>query len=227
MVERPILFSSPMVRAVLAGAKTVTRRVVTDVRGIGRVTEFQPSDTPGYDWIMRNKRMLWNDLETSELLARCPYGEPGDRLWVRETWRTEEGEGGEEGIRFRADDTFVPIERTQEAIDRWIESDDPDHGHDWRPSIFMRRWACRLLLEVVSVRIERLQEITEDDARAEGAPIGDLIPAVVNGERGKVIIFDPVKAFQVLWESINGERPGCSWAANPWVWRVEFRRIEG
>jgi hypothetical protein len=176
--ERPILFSGPMVRAILDGQKTQTRRIVKP----------QPS------------------IEGQEPhLVRCPYGVPGDRLWVRETW----GEGG----------MTKPGDPASYAAD-W-----PDAGaiRKWRPSIHMPRWASRIDLEVTAVRVERLQAITEEDARAEGAAHriargGDLSGAL----EGETPI-QHVAHFRDLWDSINGER--TPWASNPWVWVVSFKRV--
>jgi len=167
MKERPILFSGPMVRAILEGRKTQTRRIVKP----------QPLRDRGV--------MAFNDGEHPQM--RCPYGKPGDRLWVRETWCPDVEPYT---FRYKADGD-EPLER-------------------WRPSIHIPRWASRITLEVVSVRVERLQNISEDDALAEGITLV---------ERGT----SPVDQFNKLWESING--PG-SWEANPWVWVVEFKRIE-
>jgi hypothetical protein len=217
---RPILFSAPMVRAILAGKKTQTRRVA-------REYSHDPSGAPHAKHYMRRRDGVWDSFETfGELVRRhCRYGQPGDRLWVRETWRTEPG--GEpsmpDGIRYAADNAFRPIANTREASDLWVEDyDNGRHGTKWRPSIFLRRWASRITLEVTGVRVERLREIGEDDAKAEGVTIPTY-------DRG----FEPFEmygrkwgphriAFQYLWESINGAE---SWHANPWVWVIEFRRV--
>ncbi len=165
MTARPILFSGPMVRALLAGAKTQTRRVVTA------------------------KNVSFGHIP-------CPYGAPGDRLWVRETFRIEGGarpEHGPNGVHFRADE------------------DEPGIG--WRPSIFMPRWASRLTLEVTEVRVERLGALTYDDAQAEGVDFFPLAPGC-----------SLVQRFALGWDAINGKR-GFPWASNPWVWVVAFRRV--
>ena len=195
--ERPILFSAPMVRAILDGRKTVTRRIV-------KLTEFGPSDTPGYDWHFRDRRALWNDVSTARLVERwCHYGAPGDRLYVRETWRRSFGASKE--IHYAAD--FDEYTRREKG--------------PWKPGIHLPRALSRITLEVVSVRVERLQEITGTDARAEGItcqahdpmglPCGEDCHAAVG-------------AYAELWDHINAER--ATWESNPWVWRVEFKREE-
>jgi hypothetical protein len=195
MKERPILFSAPMVRALLDGSKTQTRRVV------------KPRD------------LAWMDehqgLREANNATRCPYGQPGDRLWVREThapqadcWGSWErwlrGAGGEAPILHYAAD-FKPFQNDNGFVIRkpFIEK--------WRPSIHMPRWASRIDLEVTGVRVERLQDIGESDCYAEGIRHAD-----VWGD-GTAVGF-----YRTLWEQING---AGSWAANPWVWVIEFRRI--
>lgn len=195
MKERPILFSAPMVRALLNGTKTQTRRVVAD------------------QW----RYHLDEAGEREQLLQHCRYGQPCDRLWVREThapqadcWGSWErwlhGAGGPPPIIHYAAD-FEPFQDGQGLMVRkpFIEK--------WRPSIHMPRWASRIDLDVTGVRIERLQDISEADAIAEGVePLTDLGAA-----------FRPAaSAYSDLWEQINGVG---SWTANPWVWAISFRRI--
>lgn len=247
--ERPILFSGPMVRAILDGSKTQTRRIVKPqpsfrypgtVRLVYGQHPMSPSGfvgTPAEGLVGGEDRMGWlaedwcgNVVGAAEADAfRCPYGEPGrDRLWVRETWRTEELPSGLDGIRFRADDAFVPIEDSPEAADRWgYAHENGKHGTKWRPSIFMRRWASRLTLEVAGVRVERLHDISEEDARAEGVGSIDIIGESVSHPRAAWAVAGHVTArehFAALWDEINGAR--ASWASNPWVWVVGFKRIE-
>lgn len=217
MKERPILFGGPLVRAILEGRKTQTRRVVRDTDHWSCLTGDCPHDRQSDC----NKFMA----------ANCPYGVPGDTLWVRETWRAEELPDGLDGVRYAADGAFVPIANTVEAADAWTEAyANGKHGERWRPSIFMPRWASRLTLLVKSVRVERLQDITNEDARAEGIPCGDeawhSVDGVAqfrdrfgwywNGMRHNA----PKFAFRAGWDTINGKR--APWASNPWVWAVEF-----
>jgi len=215
MKERPILFSSPMVRALLAGTKTQTRRIykpkrpppyeIVDETHTGKAWPFFADDAGGY-----------------HLLA-SPYGRRGDRLWVRETWRTEERDSDAvDGILFAADGAFVPIENKKEAADRWIEDHNNGKHPGWRPSIFMRRWASRLTLEITHVRFQRLQDISEEDARAEG--VIQKFTAWLPRE-GETAFSTAREAYRCLWDDINGiDGPGC-WEANPWIWAISFRRL--
>lgn len=215
MRERPILFSGPMVREIFADQKTQTRRVVG-------LDTLRPSTTSGYDWTFRGKAPVrsiaqqkraaggcWQDLTAGQFLALCPYGQPGDRLWVRETWGLH-GRGDytwwcRDSIKGRTADDLALSYEVAYAADATSEYD------HWRPSIHMPRWASRLTLEVTSVRVERLQDITEDDARAEGC--GATVCDAPDDSR---------TLFRDLWESINGPE---SWEANPFVWCIKFRRL--
>jgi hypothetical protein len=188
MKERGTLFNAPMVRAILSGAKSQTRRVV------------KPQPTFRNDHLATDLRALHE---------RCPYGAPGDRLWVRETFS---GASYNEGPP-RDWITDSPV---------WYWADgNPQHG-DWtkpRPGMFMPRWASRITLEVTGVRVERLNEISEPDARDEGvtqAPDGWW-----TGCHGSCST-TAKGAFGLLWESING---AGSWAANPFVWVIAFKRV--
>jgi hypothetical protein len=139
------------------------------------------------------------------LPVRCPYGQPGDRLWVREAWSRDEEDGA---LFYRAD-----VGTGNEADDWQRNIYEGASGYRWKPSIFMPRWASRILLEVTAVRVERLQDISEADAIAEGAPWAACgAPQEGSHKAG----------FAQLWESINGPN---SWDANPWVWVIEFKRV--
>jgi hypothetical protein len=231
MKERPILFSAPMVRAILDGSKTQTRRVVTSIAGIGKVTELQRSDTPGYDLIMRDRELRWNDLTERDMVSRSPYGQPSDRLWVKETFyafgrwvnRFSEKKGRDE---WHFVDMTVQMDRLYQFSDptpvnfRHRSSITPAWWK--RPAIFMPRAASRITLDVTGVRVERLQDISEVDAISEGGVQTESRywkhdPSdCIEGD-------DPIESFRRLWENINGS---YSWDANPWVWVVEFKRID-
>jgi hypothetical protein len=220
MKERPILFSAPMVRALLDGSKTQTRRVVKTQ------PEFvlEPSDyklAVGGRMVSgpRSEWLHWNGSRIAELNdPRCPYGQPGDRLWVREAWSTHSFMDG-----------VKPSELKTRSFHYWADGEITTGKR--RPSIHMPRFASRITLEIVSVRVERLRDISEADAWAEGCARGDaddaggFFPAEEPdpsgiGSRG----WDNARDWYAdLWETINGPD---SWDKNPWAWAVEFKRIE-
>ena len=211
MKERPIRFSAPMVRAIIDGSKTQTRRVVK-----GWVPCKPENDGESDVWQVYNG-------DTVAFTFLCPYGKPGDRLWVRETWAETDRHDGTPVVAYRAGGC-IGVGRTQrDGPDHLIRAfawdDAPEGGIRWRASIHMPRWASRILLEVTDVRVERLQDISEADAQAEGVKVDGNGHAV----RDDVVNVGGARtAFAELWESINGPD---SWATNPWVWVVEFRRI--
>lgn len=196
---KPILFTSEMVRAILAGRKTQTRRVMKPqpVRFIKHRE---------YHAVIDGKRIY------------CPYGQPSDRLWVRETWAKvfdEEWDWENQPLEavpshyeYRADlepgNTDYPGEWPAE------EARENEDAPRWKPSIFMPRDACRITLEIIGVRVERLHEISVDDTFAEG--VGNSWQPESN----------QIATFTRLWDSINAKR-GYSWESNPWVWVIEFR----
>ncbi|HCF5866104.1 TPA: hypothetical protein NIH49_000682 [Pseudomonas aeruginosa] len=205
--ERPILFNDQMVRAILEGRKTVTRRVVKD-------TGFYAIDAAihGNDVALR---------EREALSTRCPFGQPGDRLWVREAWQgpliSDEEQAANQSwwkdmTKFQ--DQAHCAYRASGDNNEYVDPDGYFHCK-WKPSIHMPRWASRILLEITAVRVERLQDITEDQAIAEGI---DTHPMGFYGNG----CITAGGAFLELWESINGDG---RWAANPWVWVIEFKRV--
>ena len=208
MKDRPILFSAPMVRAILAGRKTVTRRVMKPHPNHVERRDGEWLDVWEQEISGEGARSV--EYEARERVIRCPYGVPGDRLWVRETWGYF---GGDEYL----------YQHSRAAVG--YRADHLDHlpipGGRWRPSIHMPRWASRLTLDVVSVRVERVQEIRCHDIRAEGVacPEHDFPGGFCVSECRSLR-----RAFADLWDSINAAR-GFGWDANPWVFRVEFRRL--
>ena len=220
MKERPILFSAPIVRALLAGTKTQTRRVVKLIDLSKHEINSDWYKDKIWSWRVERGGM-WTDYTEKGLLAKCPYGQPGDRLWVKETTVNVEAHG------------FVgPVYAESpegEAYRQWGLGPNPvevePEDVKLRPSLFMTRKMARLLLEVTAVRVERLQEISEEDAKAEG--IEEVEPGMwksyhKEGVVGWSSVNDQIMSYRTLWESING--PG-SWDANPWVWVVDFRRV--
>jgi hypothetical protein len=224
--ENGILFQGPMVRAILDDKKTQTRRILDRVKGFGKVLHFGESNTPGYDYHFRCRRGLWQDFRKQELIDRCPYGRVGDRLWVRESHAIYTDaftrEKGDEVVLYRADSSaywnMTPYAHIEAEFNPL--RDTSDYEPKWTPSIHMPKWASRLSLEIVRVGVERLQDISEADAYAEGVTIPDHYKFASNGrpeDRNEARV-----TYESLWESING--PG-SWDLNPFVWVVEFKKI--
>ena len=244
--ERPILFSAPMVRAILDGRKTVTRRPVKvqpevrTVEMIGPMLTFK--NKRGGHWLYPNAKQ--------QIIEECPYGQIGERLWVRETWYCDHFEvqkgpylqpadmhdldqSRDDGELVYAADGLAPYEQEQPT---------------WKPSIHMPRWACRILLEITDVRVERLQDISEEQAQAEGCfftdygrkcghtgsgwtEVGDCPAPEAHHPQRNGWMWDKTSspneclgtatwAFANLWQSVGGD-----WDANPWLWVVEFKQV--
>ena len=214
--ERPILFSGQMVRAILDGRKTQTRRIVKPGKDIKINALAGPYTVVGYTGGFAAEMCLHWD--TDAFLSLCPYGNPGDRLWVRERHAIWEREAWIEGGV-----TITPPER---GVYYWADQGAMHQVGRWSPSIHMPRWASRITLEVVSVRVERLQDISEEDAMVEGVEFvhgpKDIECGYLSHD-GSALLDTAKRAFYYLWESING--PG-SWERNDWVWVVEFKRIQ-
>jgi len=221
--EKPIIFGSEMVKAVLSGYKTQTRRVIK--RPEQWMIEFdgeahRASDQYG---------------DSYDILEVCPYGKIGAQLWVREKWRIGAwNENGEIAIDYANGDCLpyveVPdpdaheklwIQCTDECIKKGVEENEEGHYSwdkgssplKWRPSIFMPRWASRIQLEITDIRVERVQDITDSNATAEG-----IVTAPTS-------IVTPRMSFKKLWDSINAKR-GYSWDKNPWCWCLTFKVIK-
>lgn len=199
MKERPILFSGEMVRAILDGRKTMTRRIVKP----------QPVYPEAYEpcrSVLHGDEILWFIKHAPEAFNRwrCPFGGIGDRLWVRETWGTD---GVHSNIIYAADLSTVG----QKILYK-------------RSPLFMSRSMSRITLEITNIRVERLQDISEADAEAEGLQYPhadedqDGAPDAAQSRSYR-------QSFKDLWQEINGKR--ASWELNPWVWVIEFKRVEG
>lgn len=210
-----VIFEDWSVRSILADEKHQTRRIMTtqpetDGRGMVRwpwqagffaphvaIAAFTSHDDP----------KIWR------------YGRAGDRIRVKEAWRTEELRDGLDGIRFRADGAFVPIESSEDAAYRWTvaHASGKRNGRrvEWRSSMFLPRWASRIALELTDVRVQRLHDISEEDARAEGVkPIAHLTDVERDG--------DYRRGYEEAWKEIHGAR---SWDSNCWCWCLTFKRI--
>ncbi|EOE4338187.1 hypothetical protein ACKEKL_003853 [Klebsiella variicola] len=214
MTERGMIFNAEMVRAILDGRKTQTRRPIKWKQT--RFTEIgEREDGSKWPWS--------EDAEHAcDFWHPCPFGAVGDRIWVRETFCTVDDTqyGGGKWVDYRATPKF---EASHPA--GWDSAPNDAEALKWRPSIHMPRWASRILLEITNVRVERLNAISEEDARAEGIIDGGCLNC---GEPEPCGCANPepdaTDAFAYLWQSIYGQE---SWNANPWVWVIEFKRVEG
>lgn len=198
MKERGMIFNSEMVRAILDGRKTQTRRPVNP----------QPELTAGsgFSWKGRVYGSGSSDRETNKNFAHvaCPFGKPGDRIWVRETF------------------CAVPDHDEPAGCSALLYAADGNGPYGkWTPSIHMPRWTSRITLEITGVRVERLNSISQEDAQAEGMELTGWRPTYSDPDSGGEV-WTPYDNFAQLWESIYGEE---SWKANPWVWVIEFKRI--
>ncbi|MGR2678682.1 hypothetical protein [Chromobacterium haemolyticum] len=196
MKEHPMLYTGAMVRAVLADAKTMTRRMMKVQPSEGStvtVERYEPAIVSRNGELVPGPEVFGAHWGDGEFGLVCPYGQPGDRIWVRETY-------ADAGCRltYRADED----DGAHCVVEKWI------------PSIHMPRAACRLVLEITDIRVERLQDITYGDAQDEGWP-----PMV----DGKPNPHDPITWFKLLWEELYG---AGSWDANPYVWRISFKKVE-
>ncbi len=222
MKQRPILFKDDMIRAILEGRKTQTRRVLDIPAGwspdsvngesfiLGKITSPHPK-RGRFGAFIRKEVHPGSGVFQSDIVA-CRYGQPGDRLWVRET--TKEDVPGSVSLAIYDADYAHVMDKSGGHAEWW-------YSKPVCPSIHMPRWASRITLEITGVRVERLQDISAEDARAEGCEKPDL-PPEVRGVAGDFVA-DERTTFAILWNRINGPD---SWNANPWVWVIEFRRIK-
>jgi len=241
MTDRPILFSAPMIRALIEGRKTQTRRLLK-IQGHRAFSEFGPSSTPGYAWTFRDAGRRWHDLQDAEMKARLSF-QNADRLWVRETCRAEELSrppktipatkeirerlgrtsmieydelDGSDCIRYLADNTIRKIENTPQAGDLWSKlfhyrgRGREDGIGNTVPPIHMPRWASRITLEVTGVRVERLKDISEEDAWREGMTSDDFDHRLPGEGRA---------LFCCIWRTLHGPD---AWDANPFVAAISF-----
>lgn len=243
MIEHAIIMSGFSIPPIHAGRKTQTRRPIrwepsdigdhklVKVRGARRTFILLDAEL-GLTWTPHagSEKQAWPADRIGEV---CPYGGPGARLWIREAWRAwERPSDGVDGILFQADNAFVRIEPTRAAADLWIEAyDNGRHGERWRSPIHMPRWASRFVLELVEVRAERAQCISEADAIAEG--VHELW--LQEGQPGAWWTLDdkagpalhartPVAAYAKAWDAIHG---AGAWERNDWLWALTFKLVEG
>ncbi len=209
MKSRPILFSTPMVQAILEGRKTQTRRVIKEIRQSKyHENRFDFSFKKCAAVNIEKEDICSNELPLISLLDQCPYGQPGDVLWVRETWAL-------------LSDHPYPTQYLYAATDKKTP------GSKWKPSIFMPREACRLFLKITNIRVERLQDISESDSSKEGIKmrVGGVTPydSFYQIPNNPTQFQTAKQAFKSLWQSINGPE---SWDSNPFVWVIEFEKTE-
>ncbi|EJD6999675.1 TPA: hypothetical protein MAK17_001904 [Klebsiella pneumoniae] len=211
MKERGMIFNGEMVRAILDGRKTQTRRPIKWKQT--RFTEIgEREDGSKWPWS--------EDAEHAcDFWHPCPFGAVGDRIWVRETFAALEP-GSYEQVK--PQDGHCQDLRYA-ATDRLAKSDADIRGYKWVPSIHMPRWASRILLEITDVRVERLNSISQEDAQAEGLELTGWRPTYSDPDSGGEVM-TPYDNFAELWSSIYGDE---SWQANPWVWVIKFKRVEG
>lgn len=233
MKEHPIIFSTEMVRAVLDGRKTQTRRI-TGLKVIN--TKPDKWKSLGANWMRRFLFEIPNDDVDKEkrFACSCPYGEVGDRLWVRETWLLN-GSANTLRIQYKASDSeYRPDdkkwcgrlvskhapEHINEAQNMWDKHNEKIKGFEipWRSPRFMPKWAARIFLEITNIRVERVQDIDAVEAEAEGM----RRPKRLCPDRHDEYILE---RFQKLWDALNAKR-GYGWDKYPWVWVIEFKKLE-
>ncbi|HFT4305639.1 TPA: hypothetical protein ACHT7L_003941 [Klebsiella quasipneumoniae] len=235
MKERGMIFNGEMVRAILDGRKTQTRREVKlnlDIACLATTYDWATSLAANHyqglteEQIQQKAEPLRGVihpviLDNGQMVSIiCPHGKPGDRIWVRETFCPVDDTqyGGEKWVDYRATPRY---EASHPA--GWDCAPNDAEALKWRPSIHMPRWASRILLEITNVRVERLNAISQEDAQAEGMELTGWRPTYSDPDSGGEVM-TPYDNFAELWSSIYGDE---SWQANPWVWVIEFKRVEG
>lgn len=228
MKERPILFSEPMVQAILGGRKTQTRRAITQpISPPGLTVKLHDLDDGGYGFF------------TEDADIKCPFGKPGDQLWVRERFQPLLADGLDPKADWKTGKGYEISYPATDGIQQYIDMDDNISSAS-KPSIHMPRWASRIQLEITNIRVERLQAISEADAIAEGIMgmeprwFVESFPEYhqkwqeeAKAGRKPPIGPSPVERYAVLWDQINkGNTNGEMWNDNPWVWVVQFGRIK-
>ena len=219
MKEHPILFSTEMVKAILVGNKTQTRRVMKSQPTRGVICKC-----PGDDSTFNNFEMYYCEREKEGWIPlgdgfKCPYGKVGDRLWVKETFchfgNCYNAGKWQAYVKYKADgQADIEFGENEPPKEKWWNTG--KRLDYWQPSIFMPRWASRITLEITGERVAQVQDISEADAQAEGAPGIATHKPYPRQYRD---------SFEALWGSINLKR-GYSWASNPWCWVIEFKRID-
>lgn len=240
--EHPIMFSAPLVRAILEDRKMQTRRVIKPQPEHKQVHDYKgervyEGESRMWCWNHATFENLWdfpNNEDRRELATFCPYGVPGDRLWVRETWGVNTPRLIAPCVNYRAGGQLPLIGHV--SPDTWSITGNRHEVNDadllaikdgWRPSIFMPRWASRITLEITEVRVQKLNELSETDALAEGIPDLRVSPEyysapIPSSPKYKSI---HVNEYARLWDSINAKR-GYPWSSNPFVWAISFRRVQ-
>lgn len=205
MKKRPILFNAEMVNAILSGRKTQTRRII-------KLDHERGMQNP----VVRGKGGAVSYVGCRLAYTLCPLGEAGDRLWVRETF-CPVNDDGEKWVDYRATPRY---EQNHPA--GWDCAPEDPEALKWKPSIHMPRWASRIMLEITGVRVERLNDISQEDAQAEGMELTGWRPTYSDPDSGGDVM-TPYDNFAELWASIYGAE---SWQANPWVWVIEFKMVD-
>lgn len=226
MNEKPILFNADMVNAILSGRKTQTRRIM---KVQPQVTEQRLRELGAWQDGFNLSQQVNAAFQAGFIDVSCPLGKPGDQLWVRETFQGplfdyEQMESYlEDSAKFESPECCV-YRADGNTAPEFVDADDNLHCK-WRPSIHMPRWASRINLLITGVRVERLNDISEQDAISEGLEcyVDDGVPYYGPFNNGDC---RPDVVFRGLWDSIYGQKEGENWQANPWVWVINFERME-